>query len=237
MLHLLLCDDEQPVLDQLSDYLRRTPCADELETSYFLSGEALLQSPACATADLAVLDISMGGISGLETARLLREKNPHICLIFLTTMVQCALEGYDVHAWAFLPKPVTFERFSACIHEAAERLLQQKGRILQLKNGTETDRLNSNEILYVDVLDHTVRIVTAGAEKSYYIRLAAIEQQLERQGFLRCHRSFLVNYRHIRSIRQDHLVMSNGDTVPLSKHRRAEFLLRFSTLVNGEVER
>lgn len=230
MLNVILCDDEQAVLDQIKTYLEKMPVfSGGVRVSCCSCAEELLCSRELEKADLLILDICMGELSGLDAAKQIRQKNQSLCLIFLTTMVQYALDSYEVHPWSFLPKPVSFERFSACVTDATNQIYRQKGKWIVLKDGVDMDYLNSRDILYFDVLDHTTRVVMADYKKNYYTRLNTVEQQLTGQDFFRCHKSYLVNLRHIRRGLQDQLIMSNGEAVPLSKHRRRAFLLAFSS--------
>lgn len=230
MLNVILCDDEQAVLDQIKTYLEKMPAfSGGVRVSCCSCAEELLCSRELEKADLLILDICMGELSGLDAAKQIRQKNQSLCLIFLTTMVQYALDSYEVHPWFFLPKPVSFERFSACVTDATNQIYRQKGKWIVLKDGVDMDYLNCRDILYFDVLDHTTQVVMADYKKNYYTRLNTVEQQLTEQDFFRCHKSYLVNLRHIRRVLRDQLIMSNGETVPLSKHRRRAFLLAFSS--------
>lgn len=65
------------------------------------------------------------------------------------------------------------------------------------------------------------------------IQLSQIEERLTAHGFFRCHRSYLVNMARIKRIGQDALIMPDGMTVPLSKHRRRAFLDAFSNYMGG----
>lgn len=229
MYRVVLCDDEEATLAQLVQFLNQIESERhwKLSVACCHSGEELLDMPLNQT-DLLILDIGMDGISGMEAAHILRDRGEDMSMIFLTSMVQHALEGYDVHAYAFLPKPVTYETFAGKVVEALEMISRQRGLSIPLKRGMDTEYVNAQDILYIDVQDHNIRLVLPEGSRTYYTKLSAIESQLDGQGFFRCHKSFLVSYRHIRAIRPDHLVMSNGDRVPLSKHRRREFLADFS---------
>lgn len=232
MYHILLCDDEQETLAQLEQHLMLLNHEHgwDIDITTCMSGEELLAMRLDYT-DLIVLDIGMGKISGMDAARRLRQQGVGASIIFLTSMVEYALEGYDVHAFAFIPKPVSMEVFFRRVTEALEDVSRHRGGMLLLKCGMSSDYVSSRDILYIDVQDHNVRLVFSDRYKTYYARLQAIEDQLRGQGFFRCHKSFLVNFQHIREIRQDTVVMCNGDLVPLSKHRRYDFLTAFSKYV------
>lgn len=58
------------------------------------------------------MDIAMPQMNGLETAKRLRAVDKNVCLIFITTLAQYAIKGYEVDALDFLIKPVRFDLFS-----------------------------------------------------------------------------------------------------------------------------
>lgn len=72
-------------------------------------------------ADVALLDIDMPGMSGLEMAKKLREKWPEMQIIFLTGFPQYALEAYEVHPSGYLLKPVKKDKLAAELTYAAVR--------------------------------------------------------------------------------------------------------------------
>ena len=229
MHRVAICDDEPVALEETRLFLERFGACRETVFSVdcYESGETLLAANL-EDVDVLLLDIGMQGCTGMEAARRLRAAGNEICLIFITTMAGYALEGYDVHAFGFLTKPLTYTAFARKMEEALTWIAREKGVKLALKSGTETDLVSSRDICYLDVLDHNVRLVGKKGTKSYYANLNRIEQQLEGADFFRCHKSFLVNFRAIETIGQDSLLMDNGDVVPLSKHRKKEFLAAFA---------
>ena len=119
-MRIALVDDDRNDRSQLRTYISNylgeegADCEiEEFENALtFLSGYAY-------TFDLVVMDIDMPGLSGIEAARQLREKDPHVTLMFVTNMPQYALEGYAVEAVDYLLKPLSYPDF---------RLKMQKAR-------------------------------------------------------------------------------------------------------------
>lgn len=107
--NIAICDDEKTIRDQLSLHLNQIQeeSGDDYHLFYYSSAEELLANMP-ADLDVILLDIAMGDMTGMECAKNLRAKGYDVNIIFITSMTEYALEGYDVHAFAFLPKPIVY---------------------------------------------------------------------------------------------------------------------------------
>ena len=82
-MHVLLVDDEEELTSALAERLNMR----NIKTDWATSGEQALQKVSENTYDLAVLDMKMPGISGLELKALLQERSPGLKFIFVTGYV------------------------------------------------------------------------------------------------------------------------------------------------------
>lgn len=234
MWKVAICDDESIIRQQLFLYIKNLEreWGEPFSVACFASGEQLLEGMAPDT-QILLLDIQMDGLSGMETARKLRQTYPDLCLIFVTTMTQFALEAFDVHAFGFVPKPLLYEPVAKLLREAVGTMRDRAGASLALKGNDQVLVFHTNDILYFEVYGRIVNVVTVTGTKEFQIPLKKVEEQVEGMGFFRCHKSYLVNCRHVKQINPNGLVMSNGAEVTLSKHRRNEFYAVFSRYVRG----
>ena len=234
MWKIAICDDEAPVRAEVRRFLTQLQTKHnlELELSCFGSGESLLNEMDRDT-DLLILDIRMDGLSGMNAARLLRERGLQTCIIFLTTMVQYALQGYEVHAYSFIQKPLFPQQFERVVLEALKSQRIRRENSIVLQKGFEWNSIPIGNILYVEISDHTSVVVTAQGREEYNITLGRLTQQLGPSGFGLCHKSCLVNYRQIKSIRTSELTMANGEVLPLSKRRRKQFMEDYTKYMGG----
>lgn len=228
MIRILLCDDDPAFLKQIESYIAdfAEETSSEIAVSSYTDGGQLLELDV-SPYDILLLDISMKESNGLDVAHRLRQKGCDICLFFITTMTQYAIEGYEVHAFGFLKKPIEYARFTEKITEAVAWCKRNKGIVLELKKGPDTFYIKSKDIIYVDVLKHELDIITKDGRQSFYVPITQLEASLAKLDFFRCHKSFLVNLGEIKSFGKD-IIMSNGDIVPLSRRRKAEFLKALS---------
>lgn len=224
-----LCDDEDAVCRQLSDYLEQFSAqrGEALEVAVFHSAEALLASPE--EYSVLLLDIQMDGMSGMNAARELRRRGSGAVIFFITSMAQYAIEGYEVHAFSFLVKPLRYPVFAQRMEDALCSLRRRAGQQLCFRTAEGLVQVNTNEVCYIESFRHQIRFsctrftFTEG-ERS----LSVLARELEPCGFFRVHKSYLVNMGNIRLIGESEISMANGEAVPLSRHRRREFLSAYA---------
>lgn len=234
MRKIAICDDEAIIRKQLLLFLKNMEpeCGETFDVSCFSSAEDMLANLAEDT-HILLLDIKMGGLSGIEAAKKIRNKNQSLCIIFITTMTQYALEGYEVHAFDFVTKPLQYEVFQRTILDALHTLTQRSGVALALKGKDEVIVYRSNAILYFEVYGRILNVVTQTEQREFVVPLKEVEHQVEGWVFFRCHKSFLINCQYVKRIGANSLLMADGRDIPLSKHRRNDFLTEFSRYVRG----
>lgn len=236
MRRIVVCDDEWEARQQIDIYLQQLKheTNEELEVFYFSSGEELLEHIPDHI-DVLLLDIQMSKKTGIDVARELRKKGHGFYLFFITSRVEYALEGYEVHAYAFLRKPIQYSQMKRYLLEVFQNLDREKKSVLILKNGSTNDIIHCHDIIYVEVLKHTTYVITENDKYQYSIPLNIIEKKLISYGFFRIHKSYLINMRKILRIHSNEVIMTNRDTIPISKYRKKEFLNEFSFIVGEKL--
>ena len=103
-MRIALVDDCPNDLSIMHQFLAEALDTDSVITE-FHNGEDFLQHWSADTFDLIVLDIYMEQLTGIEIARVIRETDPNVCLVFATTSNEFASESYEVNACYYLCKP------------------------------------------------------------------------------------------------------------------------------------
>jgi len=155
--------------------------------------------------DLLFLDIRMPSLSGLELLKLLRHP-PKV--IITTAYREYALDGYDLDLVDYLLKPITFDRFLKAIQRLLRHIEQPvapESPTLYIKSGYRNLRVPAGTILYMESLKDYVKIHTTTGPIITKYKISEMEADLEKDQFLRIHRSFIVNLRHVSAYTSGHV--------------------------------
>lgn len=224
MICIALVEDDAAERSRIGALVRQTAdsLGEKITLFPFDSADALLGNRD-ARFDLILLDIQMPGTDGMAAARRIRETDEDVMLVFITSMAQYALQGYQVDALDFIVKPVSEPILTACLSRAFRKLAKAASACLNIKSAAGYRRLNISAIAYAEAQSHRVYL-HAGEEIILWPgTLAALEGELAQHGFFRCHSAFLVNLSAIERIDGSD-ARAGGALIPISKHRRKAFL-------------
>ena len=145
MYNIAICDDEQDFADEMKQYIQRyqEESGEEIRVMVFRNGLELIENYDPST-DLIFLDIQMDQMDGLETAKRIREKDEEAGIIFLTSLKQYALEGYQYQAVNYLIKPMKYIRLKTELDRWIEKC-RKKNPCIMIANdqGTFKAAVNS----------------------------------------------------------------------------------------------
>ena len=165
--------------------------------------------------DILLLDIEMGAMDGITMAKKVRQDNESVQMVFITGFADYISEGYEVAALHYLMKPVKQDKLFAVLDRAVASI-QKTERVILLPVGGEMLRLTISQVQYVEAFSHTVAIITGTDTIQVKMPISEVERLLG-EGFIRCHRSYLVGLKHISRLSKTEVVLDNGKTLPLSR--------------------
>lgn len=179
-------------------------------------------------ADLVFLDIDMPGLTGLELAKKLRQDT---MVIFTTSLVEHAIDGFNLNAIDYLAKPFTFERFQQAINKAKDFYNFQKqsedkadNRFIYIRADYSLVKIPIADITYIEGLDDYLKINIQG-QKTVVARMTmkAILEKLPEKQFARIHRSFIVAMNRIEKVRNK-MVTIDGKEFPIGATYETDFM-------------
>lgn len=186
----------------------------------FSSAEALLEAWMPNTYDLVLLDIYMGGITGVEAAHILRESDEHVRLVFCTTSNEFASESYAVGASYYLHKPYGNADIRRMITSVRPRDYEMTRYIL-LPDG---QKVILRDIIYTEYNNHVITIHRKkGALTQTRLGQAAFEALLVDDPFMiSCSKGLMVNLYETERLDGDAFTMSDGTALPISRRKAKE---------------
>ncbi|SCI85502.1 Sensory transduction protein lytR [uncultured Clostridium sp.] len=235
MIKIAICEDKKEQQELLKTYINQI--FEALYIKYkleiFNSGEELLENYQNDT-DVLLLDIQMGQINGMDTARKIRSIDDKVEIIFITSLIEYALEGYEVRAYRYLIKPVKYENLKENIINCIKEV-DIKNKYIIVKEQGNKIKLDINEITYVEVQKETITIHTLNEVYKTNGTMINIEKDIDCDRFFRCHKSFLVNLEHIKSIKQYTAILENSEEVPISRYRFKDTKDKFFDLIEDKL--
>lgn len=222
VLHIAICDDEQSFVGRLKGLLDQyaAESGEEIKVSIYYDGCDLIERYD-TTIDLIFLDIQMRQMNGLKAAENIRKKDAKVGIIFLTTLTQYGLEGYKYQATNYIIKPIKYVRLKAEMDKWLERHRQDDSPSIVIANDSGRYKVFLNTLRFVETFNRNLLLHTDQENIISYKSMKEMEQMLcERDDFVRCHTSYIVNLFFVKGVKKLELELITGEIVPISQPKR-----------------
>ena len=219
-----ICDDDiearQQIENLVMDYEQKNLLV--MEIHQFSCAKDLLEYPK--RLDLLYLDIELGEDSGIDVVPIIRKKHPDIEIIFVTSHWKYFIHSHRLNVFQFLTKPFDQPVF----YEELERFCQKyrlQRDLYEVNFQNTMVQFPIGEILYIEAaLRHLYIFHASTGKHEKFGQIAHEENLLKPYGFIRCHRSFLVNAAHIVQMKNLKFFLHNPISreeilIPISKQR------------------
>ncbi len=234
MLWIAVCDDEVMECSQIAGKIKeilgemKAPCT----IRQFYSGRELLQSSE--NFDIIFLDIIMGGLDGMRTAQMVREKAYDKLLVFISASRDYVFDAYDVEAFQYLLKPIEDKKLKRVLQKAVRKTQERSQAFIIVSRDRQRKKLFLDDILYFEIRGRVIDAHTMGGIFSYYEQIGLLERELQGKGFCRCHKSYLVNMKYVDVYNRQELVLDNGERIAIAKRRYEAFCREILEYMRGK---
>lgn len=218
------CDDEPQYCDQVECFVTKLgeDLKIKLQCDKYTSGAELLKNNF-QQYQIIFLDIDMKDENGIDIAEKIRENNIKVEIIFLTALIQYAVDGYKVRAYRFLVKPIEYDDFVFQVKELFLRLDHlEKSNFILTKEGQDYT-VKIEDVMYIEVLDHNLTYHCTKYDITAPGIMRKIEKRLKEHCFVRVHNSFIVNMRFIERVQSQSLILKDGTELPLARSKKDAF--------------
>lgn len=223
MLSIAVCDDEVMECCKIAGKIReilnelKIPCVIQ----QFFSGRELIQSSDHF--DIIFLDIIMRDLDGMQTAQLFREKAFDKMLIFISSSREYVFEAYDVEAFWYLLKPIDENKLKRVLQKAVLKIQAHSQEFMIISKERQKKKLFLDNICYFEIRGRRIDVHEMNGVFTYYEQISVLENNLRGKGFFRCHKSYLINLKHVDAYNRQEVFLDNGGTIVIAKRRYDEF--------------
>lgn len=227
-----IVEDDDAFADALKRFLIQYQQINNvsLQISRYHNGAEFLEHYRTET-DIVLMDIEMPVMDGMATAHALRRLDTEVVLIFVTNLAQYAIRGYEVEALDYIVKPISYPHFALKMDKAMRKLpTRDNWYVIPTREGQV--RIDCSRIYYVESKDHLALFHTADGLFEARLTLSSVEQSMRRLGFSRPSNSFLLNLRHVQTVRNNQVII-HSETFSIGRSRRKSFMDDLSAYLGG----
>lgn len=233
MINVVVADDELPAVEELAFLLGQDSRVGQIFRA--TSGAAALKALEEQDVDALFLDIHMPALSGLDIARVISRFTNPPQIVFVTADEDQALEAFELAAVDYVLKPIRPQRLAESVRRICELVEDAtvKPEMVTVDQGGITKLIERDSIAYVQASGDYARLHTPDASYLIRVPLNDLEAQWGAAGYVRIHRSYLVNMERIETVKLatgKASVLINGTELPIS--RRALPYLREKLAAN-----
>ncbi len=241
MIKIAMLDDENTSLsieaNSIKGILDEKKIPSEIQA--FTEGEKLLESMEHTQYDLICLDVIMSPLDGTEVAKLIREKDKKVSLVFISSNESKVFRCFEFDPIGFIRKTNFIEDVSSAISHFLNDIYPNYRKInyLEIKTETETSLISIDDIEFVEASHNYQLLHLQDKPDAIKIRqlLVSLENQLRPFGFIRVHKGFLINYKYIEKFDAKHVILKSQTEIPLSRTNRNQIIEEYMSLTRSSL--
>lgn len=221
---IAFCDDDLSVLNELRVLLDRYRVERNHAigyTAFHSPLDLLVEIERGARFDILFLDVLMPGENGINVATEIRNYDSNVKIIFLTSSAEFAVQSYMVDAYYYQLKPICAEGFFRLMDSVLTLCEKEQTNSLILRCKSGITRIELRQMEYCEVIHRTLFIhLTTGKVLESIGSLDELSKKLMPYGgFLRPHRSYLVNMEYVQNLSYRAITMSCLAEIPIPRGR------------------
>lgn len=235
MISVGVCDDEEKLLPYIINKTRTLFIQEGFSPVYqsYASSEAFLKEMGQVKPfDAVFLDISMPQVDGIALARRIQMQWADTYIIFVSAKEELVFHAFKGQPFYFVRKRLFEEDICYAIRQLCA-VIKEKNRqdTIVLDVQKEQFQFSIKDMIYVEAADKYLVVVRKQGETLLRYRISELEGYLKPYGFIRIHKSYLVNCRYVFLIKDRYVVLDDGKQLPLSRHRLKQVRQEFREFI------
>lgn len=223
MITIAIVDDEEVIRSKVQKLIENTIKRDDfVKFEVFCSAEMFLKELCEGKKfDILFTDIQMSDMNGIELAKMIRQENSDLYIIYITSYAEYAAEGYKLNVYQYIVKQDMEVRLPEIARNLIDKIKKDHDqyRIIHNVGGQEKIYLKDIVYIYKGKESKYIYYVTDHGEHKERCTLEQIWKVLEGQEFVKVERAYIVNIRHIIKLEKNKLFLSNQEQLTISKYR------------------
>lgn len=224
-LKVCICDDDMPSLMTYSAAVKGCfqsfGVAAEVDT--YSSAANLRSRLEKLSYNIIFLDIDMPKEDGIAFAKSLRNRNDTVPIIFVTAREDRMFDTFSVQPFGFVRKSRFLEDLNEAVRIFLETNPELTAEMVMFSTPSGDFQVNVKQIVFIESSLHAQYIHLNGQSAiETHSSMSNFESLLADKGFIRIHKGYIVNYRHIKRIENSDVRLTTGELLPLSRVKKKE---------------
>jgi len=215
-----VCEDSLQLQEYLHQYEKEN--GENFEITLFSDGDEIVHKYK-PVYDIILMDIELKFMDGMTAAEEIRKLDTEVVIMFVTNTPQYAIRGYEVDAFDYVLKPVSYFAFSQRLSRALSRMKKRESKMLAINLKGGVFRLDVSNIFYIESRGHDIIFYTSSGEYVTSGTMRDIEEKMVPMNFFRGNKGYLINLAHVDGVK-DNCAIVKGKQLVLSRARRKDFM-------------
>ena len=219
MIKIAVVEDEVDMSNILVEYIKKFFEENELDVKVTVFNNAFKFLDAYNfNFDLIFMDINMPSLDGISASKKIREIDAKVMLIFVTSLAQYAIKGYEVNAFDFIVKPITYYNFALKLNRALDSLSKDDTKTIVINSKTSIKKIKVRKICYIEVIEHKLIFHTTDGD---FVSFGTLK--IKHYRWALCYQCYFVNLKYVTEVKNN-VVIVNKHELQISRPKRKEFI-------------
>ena len=206
-INIAICDDDEQYRITIDNYMKKiSETMPFLQWSFYNSAEKFLDAFEKNKFNIAVIDIDLGGSSGIDLANSIRERDRNIIIFYMSSHTEYALNCFKARPSNFWVKPPAFDTIYNDIECAAEDI-SIGNKYITITENRKKIMIRYEDIVYIEAWDKQSVIRTIKCDHKTNRSLVSFQKELDNELFARVNQTYIVNLDYVISYKNKQIVL------------------------------